>query len=134
MSRHLYDVILIDTSHVLNDLNVVIYDNSDTILNILSNDPNDLINTKTFVNIVKDIDFSDFRILLNESNSLEDKYFTLYDIKSFIGRNINYRLDKSYYVKSVDKYVMEGKILTLSGVFEKDELVFLRDIYLILLL
>lgn len=133
MSRHLYDVILIDTSHVLNDLNVVIYDNSDTILSILSNDPNDLVNTKTFVNIVHDIEFSDLRILLNESNSLEDKYFTLYDIKSFIGRNINYRLDKSYYVKSVDKYVMDGKILTLSKVFDKDKYKKLEKISLDLL-
>ncbi len=43
MVKHYYDVILIDTSHVLTDLNIVIYDNSDTILNVMSNDPVDLV-------------------------------------------------------------------------------------------
>jgi len=113
MARHYFDVILIDTSHVLNDLNIVIYDNSDTILDIMSNNPVDLVNTKTFVNIVSSVEFKDFRILLNESNSLEDNYFSLYDIKSFIGHGINYRLGHEYYVKTIDKYVLSGKILTL---------------------
>lgn len=123
MSRHYYDIILIDTNHVLNDLNIVTFDNSDTILDIISNDPVDLVNTKTFVNIVSDIKFPDFRILLNESNNLEEKYFSLYDIKSFIGCNINYKLGREYFVKSIDKYVLDGKILTLNNVFpiEKKE-------------
>ena len=121
MSKHYFDVILIDTSHILNDLNVFIFDNSDTILNIMSNDPVDLVNTKTFVNIVSDVNFSDFRILLNESSSLEEKYFSLYDIKSFIGRHIDYKLGHEYYVKTIDKYVLDGKILTLTNVFQHDK-------------
>ena len=87
----------------------------------MSNDPVDLVNTKTFVNIVSDIEFPDFRILLNESNSLEEKYFSLYDIKSFIGCNIDYKLGHEYYVKTIDKYVLDGKILTLTNVFPKDK-------------
>ena len=122
MSKHYYDVILMDTSHVLNDLNVVIYDNSDTILDIMSNDPVDLVNTKTFVNIVSSVEFSDFRILLNESCSLEEKYFSLYDIKSFIGCGINYKLGYEYYVKTIDKYVLDGKILTICDrVYSRDK-------------
>lgn len=121
MSKHYYDVILIDTSHVLTDLNVVIYDNSNTILDIMSNDPIDLCNTKTFVNIVSDIDFKDFRILLNESNSLEEKYFSLYDMRNFIGYNISYKLGREYYVKTIDKYVIDGKILTLNNIYPMDK-------------
>lgn len=129
-----FDVILIDTSHVLSDLNLIIYDNSDTILNIMSNDPIDLVNTRTFVNIANDIEFSDLRILLNESNSLEEKYFSLYDIRSFLNYNVSYKLGRDFFIKSVDKYVIEGKILTLSGVyknsynrFEKIALDLLKD-------
>lgn len=121
MARHLYDVVLIDTSHVLNDLNIVIYDNSDTILDIVSNDPVDLVNTKTFVNIVSGINFKDFRVLLNESNSLEEKYFSLYDIRSFIGCNVDYRLGREYFVKTIDKYVLAGKILTLNNIYPIDK-------------
>ena len=83
--KHSYDVVLVDTTHALIDLNIIIYDNSDTILNIMSNDPVDLVSTKTLVNIVLDIGFKDFRILLNESNSQEEKYFSINDIRSFIG-------------------------------------------------
>ena len=122
MFKHYYDVVLIDTSHVLTDLNIVIYDNSNTILNIMSNDPVDLVNTKTFVNIVSDIGFKDFRVLLNESNSLEEKYFSVYDIRSFINHNIDYHLGHEFYVKTIDKYVLDGKILTLVGnVFPHDK-------------
>lgn len=121
MSRHYYDVILIDTNHILGDLNAIIYDNSDTILDIISNDPVDLVNTKTFVNIVSDINFKDFRILLNESNNLEEKYFSLYDIRNFIGYNIDYNLGREYFVKTIDKYVLEGKILTLNNIYPVDK-------------
>ena len=119
--RHFYDVVLIDTSHVLVDLNIVIYDNSDTILNIISNDPIDLVNTKTFVSIVRDVNFSDLRILLNESNSMEEKYFSLFDIRSFINNNIDYKLGREFFIKNLDKYVIDGKITTLCNVY-KDSL------------
>ena len=64
MVKHYYDVILIDTNHVLNDINVKVYDNSDTIVNVMSNDPVDLVNTKNFITIAKDIEFKDLRIEL----------------------------------------------------------------------
>jgi len=120
MVRHEYDVILIDTNHVLDDINLTIYDNSDTILNVLSNDPVDLVNTKNFINIVKDIEFPDFRILLNESNSLEEKYFSIYDIRTFLNYNISYKLGRDFFVKTIDKYVIDGKILTLNNVYKKE--------------
>ena len=122
IAKHYYDVILIDTSHVLADLNIVIYDNTNTILNIISNDPVDLVNTKTFVNIVRDVGFKDLRILLNESNSMEEKYFSLYDIRSFISHNIDYKLGRNFFVKNLDKYVVAGKITTLTNLYkEKDK-------------
>ncbi len=114
LARFNYDVVLIDTSHIFIDLNVLIYDNSNTILNIISNDPIDLTNTKSFINIVSDINFPDLRILLNESINLEDKYFSLYDIGEFLEYPLRYKLGKNYFIKVIDKYVMEGKILTIA--------------------
>lgn len=121
MAKHYYDVILIDTSHILVDLNIIIYDNTDIILNIISNNSIDLVNTKTFINIVKDIGFKDLRILLNESNSLNENYFSLYDIRSFIKHNIDYKLGQNLYVKNLDKYVVDGKIITLTNLYKDDK-------------
>ena len=121
MVKHYYDVILIDTNHVLNDLNVKVYDNSDTILNVMSNDPVDLVNTKNFITIANDIEFKNLKILLNESNSLEEKYFSMYDIRSFLNYNVSYRLGSEYFVKTIDKYVLDGKILTLNNIYPKNK-------------
>lgn len=118
--KYSFDVILIDTSHILNKLNLVIYDNSDTVVNIMSNDPVDLVNTKNFVNIATDIEFPDLRILLNESNSQEEKYFSLYDIREFLNYNVSYKLGKDFYVKTIDKYVLDGKILTINNVYKNN--------------
>ena len=124
---------LINTSHVLMDLNIVIYDYSNTILNIMSNDPIDLVNTKSFVNICKDINFPDLRILLNEGINLEEKYFSLYDIRSFLEYNISYRLNENFFVKTIDKYVLAGKILTLNKIYLEKEYKLLEKIALDLL-
>ena len=132
-AKYNFDVVLIDTSHVLMDLNIIIYDYSDTILNITSNDPIDLINTKSFINICKDVNFKDLRILLNEGVNLEEKYFSLYDIRSFLEYNISYRLNESYFVKTIDKYVLAGKILTLVKVYQDKEYSTLEKIALDLL-
>ena len=118
--KHSFDVVLIDTNHVLTELNLVVYDNSDTIVNVMTNDPVDLVNTKNLINIVSEIEFPDLRILLNESNNLEEKYFSLYDIREFLGVNVPYRLGREFYVKTIDKYVLDGKILTLLDVYKKD--------------
>ena len=87
----------------------------------MSNDPVDLVNTKNFITIAKDIEFKDLRILLNESNSLEEKYFSLYDIRNFLGYNISFKLGSELFVKTIDKYVLEGQILTLNNVYQKNK-------------
>ncbi|MBQ8892628.1 MAG: AAA family ATPase [Bacilli bacterium] len=120
MARHSVDVLLIDTSHILDHNNLVIFDNSDTILNVMSNDPVDLVNTKNFINIARDVEFPDLRILLNESNSLEEKYFSDFDIREFLEYNISYKLGSDFFVKTIDKYVLDGKILTLNNVYKNN--------------
>ena len=80
-------------------------------------------------------EFPDLRILVNESNSLEEKYFSMYDLTSFLGRDIPYYLGKNFFVKTIDKYVIDGQILTLKKgyYFDKKEYKTLEKIGLDLL-
>ncbi len=36
-----------------------------------------------------------------------------YDIKNIINKNVNYIIPSSFYIKNIDKYIIDGKILTL---------------------
>lgn len=111
-----YDIILIDTSHILNEINIVTLDNSDTILYVLSNDVFDLKNTKSFMSIIKDVGYSDnCYVVLNQSIDPNKNYFSLYDIRNIIKKNIDFTISKSMYIKNIDKYIMDGEILILNN-------------------
>lgn len=109
-----YDVILIDTNHVSDVLNLTAMDLSDEIIYILNNDPMDLKNMKTMVSIYKDMEKENYKIILNESSNRLRTYFTKYDIKNIIKDNIDYTIPASFYIKTIDKYVLDGQILTLN--------------------
>lgn len=109
-----YDVILIDTNHILSEMNLVVMDASDEIIYIVSNDPVDIKNMKTMVAILKDMDRKNYRIILNESCDVEKDCFSKYDIKNILKDNIDYTIPNSFYHKDVDEYVLDGKIMTLS--------------------
>ena len=117
-----YDVVLLDTTHLLTDMNLIAFDNSDYILYLVTNDMIDLKNMKSMVSIYKDMDNDKFRVILNKSLDRNRSYFTNYDIKTILGTNIDYEIPNSFYVKNIDKYVVEGKIISLNkyiSVFEK---------------
>ena len=46
-----YDIVLIDTNHILDEINIVTLDKVDKILFVLSNDPLDLKNLKSIISI-----------------------------------------------------------------------------------
>ncbi len=108
-----YDIILIDSSPVLNDINLVTMDVSDEILYLITNDPMDLKNMRTMVSIYRDMGRNNYKIILNDSVDKRGNYFTKYDMKNIINDNIDYTIPSSFYIKNIDKYVMDGKILTL---------------------
>lgn len=110
-----YDVILIDTNHILDEVNVIALDNSDSILYILTNDLFDLKNTKSFISIMKDVGFKNYYVLLNESINPSRSYFSMYDIRSIIKNNIDFTISKSMYIRNIDKYIMDGEILMLNS-------------------
>lgn len=108
-----YDVILIDTSHLLSDVTLMTLDASDQILYIMNNDPIDLKNMATRVAIHKDMDQDNYQIILNEAKDKQKNYFTKNDIKNILKTNIDYVIPNNFYLKNIDKYVLDGTILTL---------------------
>ena len=110
-----FDVILIDTNHILTDINLFALDFSDQILYVINNDSMNLKNMKTVVSILNNMNKNNYKIILNQSNNRDRDYYNKYDIKNIINKNINYIIPSSFYIKNIDKYIIEGKILTLQN-------------------
>ncbi len=119
-----YDMVLIDTNHNLNELNLVVLDAADNILFVIENDPMDLKNMKSLLSIFKDLEKTNYKILLNNSRDPFKKYFTLYDMKTIIKNNIDYEISSEFFLKNMDSYVMNGEIPMLQpkapNIFNKD--------------
>jgi len=107
-----FDIILIDTNHVLTDINLFALDYSDQILYLINNDSMNLKNMKTIVSILNDMNKTNYKIILNESNHISS-YYNKYDIKNIINKNINYIIPCSFFIRNIDNYIIKGKILTL---------------------
>ena len=39
--------------------------------------------------------------------------YNKYDIKNIMNKSVNYIIPDSFYIRNIDKYIIEGKILTL---------------------
>lgn len=121
---HNYDIVLIDTNHNLDDFNILTLDLVDNLLLIVTNDPVDVKNMRSLIAVLKDVEYQNYKVILNESLNPYKKYFSLYDIRSLIKNNIDYVLSKDFYVKNIDTFVMNGKIVTndvkAPSIFAKD--------------
>ena len=119
-----YDVVLIDTTHDLTDFNILTLDLVDHILFLVTNDPLDLKNMRSLISIFKDTNIHKYKVILNESVYPFKNYFGIYDIRNIIKANIDYVLSKDFYIKNIDNFVMNGKIITLDqkahSMFSKD--------------
>lgn len=114
-----YDLIIIDTNHILDEINLSILDKSDKILFITTNDSFDLKNMRNLISIFKNLNIDKYKVLLNNSVREKREYFSLYDIKNIIKTNIDYELSNSFYVSDIDKIIMEGNIITLDKKYKK---------------
>lgn len=108
-----YDLVILDTNHILNEVNLSMLDKADDILLILSNDFFDIKNMRNLISIFKDLDKNNYKILLNNSLNNKNEYFNLYDIKDIIKNNIDYVISNKFYIKDIDNYIMDGNIVTL---------------------
>lgn len=108
-----YDVVILDTTHVVNQLNLYTWDACDYVTFLVTNDAIDLKNIKSMLTIFKDLEATKYKIVLNDSLKEAKGYFSNYDIKNIIKANIDYSLSRDYYIKNYDQYIMDGKIVTL---------------------
>ena len=113
-AKNLYDVILIDTNHILDEFNLITLDYSYMSLFVITNDPVDLKNMKSLMTIFKDAGKTNFLTVLNNSRDTGKDYLTLFDIKNLIKTNVDYIISKNFYIRNIDKYVLNGEILTLN--------------------
>lgn len=116
--KYKYDVILIDTNHIIDDINLITFDNADNIIYIMTSDLMDLRNMKTMLAIYKDMNLNKYTLILNEV--LNKLSLTPHEINAYLGRNIDYIIPSNYYIKNMKKLIMEGKIVTLEKNYQKD--------------
>lgn len=115
-----YEVILIDTSHILDKTNLIAFDHSDTILYVITNDLMDIKNMKTMTTIYKDMEKDNYKIILNEARITNTSYKE-YDIKTVLETNVDYIIPKSFYIKTIENYIYNGKILTLDSTIQNSK-------------
>lgn len=108
-----YDSIILDLSHDMSEFNISVLDMTDETLVVLNNDLIALKNTLNLISIFNDASKKNFKVLLNNCINPCKNYFSLYDIKNIIGHNIDYKIDNSFYIKTIDNYIVDGSILTL---------------------
>ncbi len=113
-----YDVIIIDTNHVINEINLSVLEKVDKILFMVTNDPLDLKNMKSLLSIFRDLGIDNFKVLLNNSRDPFKNYFSLYDLKNILKSNIDYSLSNRFYIRNIDDYIINGKIITLDKKLE----------------
>lgn len=114
IAKREYDVVLVDTSHILSEVNLTVLDHSYMSLFVITNDLVDLKNMKSLISIFKDTGKKNYLVLLNNSRDTGKDYMSMYDIRTVIDNNIDYTISKKYYIKDIDKYIMDGEILTLN--------------------
>ena len=120
----IYDIILIDTTHTLNPINLYLMDKVDNILFVVNNDPLNLKSTRSMISILNNMGINNYKVLLNQSNNPFKDYFSLYDLKNIIQANIDYTLSSAFYVSDIDNIIMSGKIVSMNSdvprVYNKD--------------
>lgn len=112
-----YDVVLIDTNHALNDINLTILDSVDEINFMVTNDPIDLKNMRSLLSIFDNLNFYNYKITLNNSRDPFKDYFTYFEIRKLLQHNIDYTLSTDMFIKDMDKMVMRGAIISLDRSF-----------------
>ena len=114
LARLEYDVILVDTSHSLDEVCLMAIDASFMSAFVITNDLVDIKNMKSLVNIFAEIGKDNYKIVLNNSRDTGKDYINLFDIRNMIKANVDYTISKGFYIRNIDKYVLDGEILTLN--------------------
>ena len=71
-------------------------------------------NMKSLISIFREMGKENYKLVLNNSRDTGRDYITLFDIRNMIKRNVDFTISKNFYIKNIDKYVLNGEILTLN--------------------
>ena len=114
IAKREYDIILVDTHHLLDEITLVALDASCMSAFVVTNDLVDLKNMKTLLSIFTEADKENYKIVLNNSRDTGKDYISLFDVRNILKANVDFTISKSFYIKNIDKYVLKGEILTLN--------------------
>ena len=109
--RNYYDVVLIDTNHILDMHSMVAFDSSDRIVNIFTNDAIDLKGTKSFVSICNNVGVNNLTLILNESSNKPEAFFSSFEIKALLKHEIDYVIGSDFHLRNYDSYIMNKTLL-----------------------
>lgn len=106
-----YDVILIDTNHILSVTNMIAFGLSDSIINVFTNDALDLKSTKTFISICKNMNVQNVCLAMNASSNENKNHFSLFEIETIIKSKVDFIIPNIFYINNIDKQIIDGKVM-----------------------
>ena len=92
-------------------------DTVDKITFFTTGDPLDLKNIRSLLSIFDNLNYGNYKILLNNSRDPFKTYFSFFEIRKIINHHIDYTLSAEMFLKDMDKIVMRGAILSLDKKF-----------------
>lgn len=118
--KYYYDLILIDTSSIINEYTIRVLDYVDEVLFVIDNDIFTLNSTKGLISIFNKNNKLNYKVLLNASIDHKVPYFLIKDIKNIIDTNVNYTISKDMFFKDISSLLYNYKIPILSSSFYKN--------------
>jgi len=119
IAKREYDIILVDTSHSLDEICLIAMEASYNILFVITNDLVALKNMKSLLSIFKEMNRTNYKIVLNNSRDTGKDYISLFDMRNMIKSNIDFTISRNFYIRNIDKYVLDGEILTLNKMINR---------------
>ena len=114
IAKREYDIVLVDTNHSLDEIALIAIDEAYNSVFVITNDLVDIKNMKSLVSIFNDMNKKNYKIVLNNSRDTGRDYISLFDIRSMIKGNVDFTISRNFYIRNIDKYVINGEILTLN--------------------
>ena len=119
IAKNEYDIVLVDTHHLLDEITLVTLDVCDMSAFVVTNDLVDLKNMKSLISIFNEANKDNYRIVLNNSRDTGRDYISLFDVRNMLKKNVDFTISRNFYIKNIDKYVLKGEILTLNKFINK---------------
>ncbi len=105
-----YEFIIIDTSHIMDEVSSIAFDNSDLVLYLMTDDLMNIKSMKSVLSIYSDLNIDNYKIVLNE---VFKRNYTDLEFKTILGVEASYVLPGTYYIENIQKLIQDGKIYSI---------------------